>query len=95
MTVRRDKVHDNLGMILDSSSPGKFIIDMENYINKVMKDLPDEFNGTATIPAETLNNSIKLDGKEVKLFHHITAQLLFLCKRGCPGILTAVSFLYS
>ena len=40
MTVRRGKIHEHLGMTLDFSRPGKFIMDMEQYIDEVMKDLP-------------------------------------------------------
>ena len=40
MTVRRGKIHEYLGMTFDFSKPGKFIMDMEQYIYEVMKDLP-------------------------------------------------------
>ena len=40
MAVRRGKIHEYLGMTLDFSRPGKFIMDMEHYIDEVMKDLP-------------------------------------------------------
>ena len=40
MTVRRGKIHEYLGMTLDFSRPGKFIMYMEHYIDEVMKDLP-------------------------------------------------------
>jgi hypothetical protein len=32
MTIRRGKVHDYLGMRLDFSSPGKIMVDMQDYI---------------------------------------------------------------
>ena len=51
MTVRRGKVHDYLGMKLDFSSQGKFVIDMEQYLNEILKDLSDDMNGLATTPA--------------------------------------------
>ena len=38
-------------MTLDFSKPGKFIMDMEQYIDEVMKDLPKEFGGIAATPA--------------------------------------------
>jgi hypothetical protein len=34
-----------------------------------------------------------LEKDESELFHHIIAKLLFLCKRACPDIQTAVAFL--
>ena len=51
MTVRRGKIHEYLGMTLDFSRPGNFIMDMEQYIDEVMKDLPKEFGGMAATPA--------------------------------------------
>ncbi len=93
MTVRQGKTHDYLGMTLDFSVPGKFIINMENYIKGVMKHLPKEFDGTAATPAadrlfKTCDSAPKLNKQDGDLFHHMTAQLLFLCKQ---GILTYTS----
>ena len=51
MTVRRGKKHDYLGMTLDFSKGGAFIVDMEEYIKEILKDLPEDINGTATTPA--------------------------------------------
>ena len=51
MTVRQGKIYEYLGMTLDFSKPGKFIMDMEQYIDEVMKDLPKEFGGMASTPA--------------------------------------------
>ena len=36
MTVKRGKVHDYLGMKLDFSSPGKFTVDMEEYLDEIL-----------------------------------------------------------
>ncbi len=85
-------------MTLDFSCVGKFIINMENYIDEIMTHLPVDMSGTATTPAgdhlfKTRDNATKLDEKTAELFHHFTAQLLFLCKRGRPDIHTAVAFL--
>ena len=98
MTVQRGKKHDYLGMTLDFSSAGKFIIDMQEYINGILKDLPQEFDREATTPAadhlfKVRESAVKLSYKDAEQFHHITAQLQFLCKRGRPDIHTAVAFL--
>ena len=99
LTVRRGPVHEYLGMTLDFSVPGKFIIDMEKYLDQsVLADLPSDMEGTATSPAAdhlfcTRDNAEKLDKETAELFHHVTAQLLFVCKRGRPDIHTAVAFL--
>ena len=76
-------------MTLDFSKPGKFIMDMEQYIDEVMKDLPKEFGGMAVTPAaehmlKTRSDAGYLDRETAELFHHVTAQLLFLGQRGRP-----------
>ena len=98
MTVRQGKIHEYLGMTLDFSRPGKFIMDMEQYIDEVMKDLPKEFGGMVETPAalrmfKTRSGAGYLDQETAELFHHLTAQLLFLGQRGRPDIRNAVSFL--
>jgi hypothetical protein len=85
-------------MTLDFSCVGKFIINMETYIEEIIKNLPEDMSATATTPVgehlfKTRDNATKLDEKPVKLFHHVTAQLLFLCKQGRPDIHTSVAFL--
>ena len=94
MTVRRGKVHDYLGMKLNFSSQGKFVIDMEQYLDKILKDLPDE----ATTPAtdhlfKVRDNAPKLNKENAELFHKIVAQLLCVAQRGRPNLRTAISFL--
>ena len=77
MTVRRGKIHEYLGMTLDFSKPEKFIMDMEQYIDEVMKDLPKEFGGIAAIPSaehmlKTRSDAGYLDQETTELFHHVT-----------------------
>ena len=61
--------------------------------------LPDEMNGEAATPAagqlfETNGTgSTLLDKEQADMFHHNVAKLLFLNKRACPEIQTAVAFL--
>ena len=98
MTVRRGKVHDYLVMKLDFSSQGKFVIDMEQYLNNILKDLPDDMNGLATTPAadhlfKVRDNAPKLNKENAELFHKVVAQLLFVAQRGRPDLRTAISFL--
>ena len=73
-------------------------MDMEQYIDEVMKDLPKEFGGMAATPAaehmfKTRSDAGYLDRKTAELFHHVTAQLLFLGQRRRPDIRNSVSFL--
>ena len=51
MTVRQGKTHDYEDMTLDFSVAGKFTINMENYIEEVMKHLHKEFDRTARMTA--------------------------------------------
>ena len=38
-------------MPLDFSKDGAFIVDMEEYLKEIIKDLPENMTGTATTPA--------------------------------------------
>jgi hypothetical protein len=98
LTVTRGKVHDYLGMTLDYSVAGKIKIDMTDYVKKVLEELPANMDGTALTP-ESLNlfkirdEATPLDPENSEFFHTTVAKLLFLCKRGCPDIQTAIAFL--
>ena len=86
-------------MVLDYTTEGKVKIDMRDYLNKhVLSELPPEFSGTAVTPAgihlfEVDPDAEKLNKSDSELFHHVVAQLLFVCKRGRPDLQTAVAFL--
>ena len=78
MTVRRGKIHEYLGMTLDFSRPGKFFMDMEQYIDEVMKDLPKEFCGMAETPTaekmfKTRSDAGYMDQETAELFHNVNA----------------------
>ena len=97
LTIRRGKIHDYLGMTLDFSLDGKVQISMEDYIRKMLAELPDDMAGVATTPAAEhlfkVNQSpTYLDEKDAMFFHHNVAKLLFLCKRARPDIQTAMPF---
>ena len=101
LTVKRGKIHDYLGMKLDYSTKFKVRIDMREYLEKILTDLDDignEWSGTAVTPAaehlfKINDNAMKLSTSSSVQFHHVVAQLLFLCKRGRPDIQTGVAFL--
>ena len=40
MTVRQGKIYDYLRMTLGFSKEGKFIVNMEAYINKILSEFP-------------------------------------------------------
>ena len=98
LTVTRGKVHDYLGMTLDFSIPQKVQIQMYDFIDKMLVDLPIDMDGTTRTPAAdhlfTMNPTPKpLPEEMANMFHHNVAKLLFLCKRARPDLQTAVAFL--
>ena len=78
MTVRQGKIHEYFGMALDFSEEGKFILNMEDYIDKIPSMLPVDMNGVATTPAadhlsKTLNDTPKLNKEKAELLHRVNA----------------------
>jgi len=98
LSVNRGKIHDYLGMELDFSDENSFTVSMEKYFDEVLRDLPEDMDGTAVTPAaehlfKTRDGVAKLDDERAALFHRVTAQLLFASQRARPDLRTAVSFL--
>ena len=74
-------------MTLDFSNGGTFIVDMEDYLKEILKDLSEDVNGTATTPTadhmfKVRDNAPKLNEERADFFHHVVAQLLFVAQRG-------------
>jgi hypothetical protein len=87
-------------MTLDYTTPGKVSFMMTDYIQGMLSDLPADMDGEAATPAPNhlfevneRSSDMQLDPVTADLFHHNVAKLHFLCKRACPDIQTAVSFL--
>ena len=77
---------------------GKFIINMEAYLDEVLDDLPKEMDGMASTPAadhlfKTRDNAKNLDSEKAYMSHRVTAQLPFISQRGRPDISTTISSL--
>ena len=77
---------------------GKVQISMGDYIDEMLKSLPEDMAGESLTPAGnhlfTVNpDAVALSTQESDLFHHYVAKLLFLCKHARPDIQTAVAFL--
>jgi hypothetical protein len=71
---------------------------MTDYVWKVLEEMPDDMDGTATLPAADhlfrIEKDIEiLDETRSDFYHATVAKLLFLCKRGQPDIQTAITFL--
>ena len=98
MTVNRGKIHEYLRMILDFSEESKLIVNMEEYIDEILSGLPEDMTGVATTPAvdhlfKTRSDAPTLNNKRAKLFHRVTARIMFLVQHGRPDIRTGISFL--
>jgi hypothetical protein len=89
--LKLGKVHDHLGVTLDCSTKGKAHIKMDDSIEKMLKDLPEEFDGEAPTPGA--NHLFNADEKRAQFFHKYVAKALFTCKRARPDLQTAVAFL--
>ena len=93
------KVHEYLGMTIDYSTPGKVVFRMEDYIDRLIKECPNDLlKGNPTSPAanhlfEINPDCEKLSSAQADEFHHLVAKLLYLAKRTRPDILLAVAFL--
>jgi len=96
LTVTRGKIHEYLGMTIDYSIPGKVQVRMDDYIKKMLDELPPSMDGTAATPTGdhlfevNKQNPEFLDDAMSDMFHTSVAKLLFLCKQAWPDIQTAV-----
>jgi hypothetical protein len=98
LTINRGKTHEYLGMSLDFSEKGIARVSMAQYVKNILMEMPDDMKGVSPTPAanhlfDVNPEQEKLDEKQKEFFHHVVAQLLFLCKRARPDIQTAVAFL--
>jgi len=98
VTVQKGKIHEYLGMTIDFSIPGKVQFRMDDYVDRLLAEVPEDMSGVAVTPAAThlfqVNpKSERLDDDTADIFHHLTAKLLYLCKRVRPDIMTSVAFL--
>jgi Reverse transcriptase (RNA-dependent DNA polymerase) len=98
LTVTRGAIHEYLGMTLDFTEKGVAKIDMSKYVNNIIAEMPADMAGVCPTPAanhlfDVNAEAEKLDDTKKEFFHHVVAQLLFLCKRARPDIQTAVAFL--
>ena len=69
-------------MWLDFSLDGKVQVQMLDYIDNMLGDLPEDMYGTVTSPAADhlftiSNNSKKLNWEQSEMFHHNVAKLHF------------------
>ena len=93
------KIHEYLGMTIDYTTPGKVVFQMEDYIDRLIKECPEGLlKRNPTSPAanhlfEINSECAKISVTQADEFHHLVAKLLYLAKQTCPDILLAVAFL--
>ena len=51
LSVSRGKIHDYLGMNLDFGVKGEVQIDMEHYIDMMLREVPEDMEGVSNTPA--------------------------------------------
>ena len=92
-------LHEYLGMTLDYSVPGQVSIDMSHYVEKMVKGFPQENLKGGSVASTWNENLFKvqhdsdpLEKKQAELFHTVTMQALFLCRRGHPDIAPAIAY---
>ena len=93
-------LQDYLDMTLDYSVPGQVSINMSHYVEKMVKEFPQEDLKGASVASPWNENLFKvqhdcapLEKEQAELFHTMTMQGLFLCKHGCLDIAPAVAYL--
>ena len=87
-------------MTLDYSVPGKVSIKMSHYVEKMVKELPQENLKGVSVASPWNENlfkmqhdSVPLEKEQSELFHTVTMQALFLCEHGCLDIAPAIAYL--
>jgi hypothetical protein len=98
LTVHHGQIQEYLGMTIDYSEEGKVKFQMPDYINGILEEAPADMEGVAVTPATAnlftvRDDANKLDDGRTEMYHHLTAKLLYLCKRARPDLQTAISFL--
>jgi hypothetical protein len=98
MSVHTGDIHEYLGMTMDFSCKGKVIFRMTDYIENMLDELPDDFDGTAATPANShlfkaRASAAKLSTELSQLLHSNVAKLLYLAQRARSDVLLAVAFL--
>jgi hypothetical protein len=99
VTTTRGNVHDYLGMTFDFSVKGKVMIDMIDYMERMVDDFSTVFKPSDTAPtpaAEDLfaaGDGDDLEKQRSEEYHTFVAKGLFACKRARPDIHPAIAVL--
>ena len=85
-------------MTINYSKDGKVKFLMCDYVDGVLSGAPPEMDGVAITPSASnlftiCKDAEKLDDEHAEVYHHISAQLLYLCQHAHPNLQTTVAFL--
>jgi hypothetical protein len=85
LTVTQGDIHDSFGMTIDYGTAGKVKIWMDDYVDNLLKGLPEDMDRKASTPAaehlfKVDDGAAKLSVEASEMFDSITAKSLFLCK---------------
>jgi len=91
-------VHEYLGMTIDWSEQGKVIFTMYDYLEDILAEAPECFDGEDVTPAvsdlfQVDESTKKLDEETSDYFHRTVARFLYAAKRARPDFQVAVAFL--
>ena len=92
LTVSRGKKHQYLGMDIDYTVDGEVTFSMKDFSQEIVDKCPDSLlKGPSQTPAaqhlfQTNKDGTKLLDCEAKLYHRLTAKLLYLCHRARPDL---------
>ena len=96
--VSQGKIYDYLGMILDYMVKGQVMMDMQDYVKKMLQEYPsNDLKDTIKGPwskdlFKVKSESPNLSKEKKEQFHKTTYQGLFLCKRGRPDIMPGIVY---
>ena len=108
LTVNRRKIHEYLGMIFDFNTPSRVKITMYKYLDGIIDGTPSIYKvgsrengvGMATPAPHNLydvrgpnaDGNRALNETERSEYHTLTAQCLYVSKRGRPDLQTSIAF---
>ena len=100
LTVKHGKIHSYLGINFEYSTDGEFKVSMIKYADQILDNFPNMITSTHRSPAVGHLFKIREESKrkllpeeQVRHFHHLVAQMLFLYVRARLDLQTVVSFL--
>ena len=103
LSISRGKVHEYLGMVFDYTTKGEVEISMYQYLSGLIEEASEIYKKGAAKATPAPNHLYEvrdvdsdgnklLDKVERNEYHTLTAQCLYLSKRGRPDIQQAVAF---